>query len=298
MCRGEGCVRRSVRKEPAAGKVELSARTSGEVYVDDDPALAEKDSTASDRPRFDGPEPVQPCQWYNGVHHVLVLASCIALFMRDGFFYSAPLAAFMLWYGDAYTAVLHCALDREACVSIKILTGAARGFQAHHEYPLGSTRDRGLYRMICDTQRIQLITIFSALLFGRWNVMTARLCLMKLVVSAYGGATGHFYAHCKGKARGPIVRALHRLHLLLPPLHHVGGHHKKPYDVNFGIVNGLSNAALNPILRCPSLRGVLTAWAFLSLFDVAIIERCVEPVGGMGAAVLDAARGFVVNWAA
>jgi hypothetical protein len=36
--------------------------------------------------------------------------------------------------------------------------GAARGFQAHHEYPLASTHGRGLYRMICDTQRIQLIT--------------------------------------------------------------------------------------------------------------------------------------------
>jgi hypothetical protein len=56
--------------------------------------------------------------------------------------------------------------------------------------PLASTHGRGVYRMICDTQRIQLITVGSALLFGRWNALTAKLVLMKLVFSAYGGATG------------------------------------------------------------------------------------------------------------
>lgn len=176
----------------------------------------------------------------------------------------------------------------------RYIQGAARGFQAHHEYPLASTHGRGLYRMICDTQRIQLITMGAAVVFGRWNVMTARLVLMKLIVSAYGGATGHFYAHGGGKGRGPVIRTLQRLHLLLPPKHHVGGHHEKPHDKNFGIVNGLSNYLLNPLLgdEAPSLLACLALWAFLSLFDVAIIERCVEPASAFaasaGAALLGA----------
>ena len=123
--------------------------------------------------------------------------------------------------------------------------------------------------------------------------MTVRLVLMKLVGSAYGGATGHFYAHGGGKGRGPVIRTAQRLHLLLPPKHHIGGHHAKPHDKNFGIVNGLSNFALNPFLghESPSLAGCLAAWAFLSLFDVAIIERCVEPASVLAASLSTALLG-------
>lgn len=146
--------------------------------------------------------------------------------------------------------------------------------------------------MICDTQRIQLITIASAVVFARWNLTTTKLVLLKLVLSAYGGATGHFYAHGGGKGRGPVIRTLQKWHLMLPPSHHVGGHHRAPHDKNFGIVSGLSNYLLNPVLghESPSLGSCLAAWAFLSLFDVAIIERCVAPASALfasfGAAVL------------
>jgi hypothetical protein len=56
------------------------------------------------------------------------------------------------------------------------------------------------------------------------------------------------------------------LHLLLPPKHHIGGHHVKPHDRNFGIVNGLSNYFLNPFLgdEKPSLPACLAAWWGLS----------------------------------
>ena len=110
-----------------------------------------------DRPeRFDGPEPVHPTKWWHTVHRVLVLAACVALHVtaKNGFFHSVPLVCAMMWYGDAYTAVLHCALDREECLKIRLLNGAARGFQAHHEYPYASTRGRGLNHMVCDTHRI------------------------------------------------------------------------------------------------------------------------------------------------
>ncbi len=244
----------------------------------------ERDAVASDRPAFDGPEPVLPCTALHALHHACVALACVAMFAHDGFFLLAPrhaaLAAFMVWYADAYTAILHCALDREECLDYKILASAARGFQAHHEYPLASTRGRGLYRMLCDTHRIQVITVLSAAAFCRWNADAARTCLLKLLLAAYGGAAGHFFAHGGGARRGTVVRALQDLHLMLPPRHHVGGHHVKPHDKNFGIVNGLSNYALNPWLKDtrPRVKTLFAAWAFLSLFDVAIIERLVEPV--------------------
>jgi hypothetical protein len=72
--------------------------------------------------RFDGPEPVYPALFQHHVHHAVVWSLVAALMIYDGFFWSLPLSAFMLWYGDAYTAVLHCALDRPKCLNIKILT--------------------------------------------------------------------------------------------------------------------------------------------------------------------------------
>jgi len=254
-----------------------------------------------DRPeRFRGPEPVLPTKWWHAVHHALVLSACVALQVRSrtGFFHSLFLTAVMLWYGDAYTAVLHCALDRAECLKVKILNGAARGFQAHHEFPYASTRGRGVYRMVCDTHRIQIITVASALLFGRWTKMTARVCLMKLVVSAYGGAVGHFYAHGGGGSRPRWVKVMQKAHLLLPPKHHVGGHHVAPHGINFGIVNGWSNRVLNGALndKTPSIDCMLRVWAFLSLFDVAIIERLVLPAEAVlkhvGGQVLGEVKGF------
>ena len=250
-------------------------------------------------PRFDGPEPVQPCTRINLAHHVVVFAAIAYSLVTHGC-PSLGVVAFMLWYADAYTAVLHAALDRPGCLYVKILHGAARGFQAHHDYPLASTHGRGCYRMICDTQRIQTITIVSALVFGRWNVATFQICLMKLLFSAYGGATGHFYAHGGAKPRGPAIKLAQKCHMLLPPKHHVGGHHAPPHDKNFGIFNGLSNYALNPFLGAPMnppLGVLLAAWAALSLFDVAVVERCVGPVGevvGRGVATaLELARSSV-----
>ena len=255
-----------------------------------------------DRPeRFTGPEPVLPTKWWHAAHHALALAACVVLHFATspggGFFHSLPLTLWMLWYGDAYTAVLHCALDRPECLKVSILNGAARGFQAHHEFPYASTRGRGLYRMICDTHRIQVITIVSALVFGRWNAMTARVCLMKLAVSAYGGAAGHFYAHGGGSSRPAWVKAAQRARLLLHPKHHVGGHHVAPHGKNFGIVNGWSNRALNPFLRhdAPSIDAMLWLWGFLSLFDVAIIERCVAPSEALLSRAWEAGMDFVAR---
>ena len=70
-------------------------------------------------------------------------AGCVAVVVVYGP-PSVALTVFMLWYSDAYTAVLHAALDREKCLDVKILNGAARGFQAHHDYPLAGAYTRSL----------------------------------------------------------------------------------------------------------------------------------------------------------
>ena len=69
------------------------------------------------------------------------------------------------------------------------------------------------------------------------------------------------------------VKALQRVHSLLPPAHH-WQHHKCPYAMNFGIVNGLSARFLNYPLRDKyCFEAVMASWALLTLFDVVIMER-------------------------
>jgi hypothetical protein len=47
-----------------------------------------------------------------------------------------------------------------------------------------------------------------------------------------------------------VFRTTQKLHLPLPHKHHVGGHHDvAPHEKNFGIVNGLSDYSLNPLLQ-------------------------------------------------
>lgn len=109
--------------------------------------------------------------------------------------------------------------------------------------------------------------------------MTCRVCLMKLIVSAYGGTTGHFYAHGDDASRPGWVKICQKLHILVSPKHHVGGHHVAPHGKNFGIVNGWSNRVLNRFLHNdqPNIKVILYIWAALSLFDVSIIGRLVQP---------------------
>ena len=216
--------------EGRGGNVTAAICRAGKKSPDaSDPAnpLAERDAVASDRPKFDGPEPVLPCRWYSGVHHALVAAACVALFVHDGFFlHSLPLTAFMVWYADAYTAVLHCALDREPCLDIP--RAALRREDSRRTTSIRSRPHADADCTACYATRIASNSLRSRAR-SRSRVGTSpsvRVCLLKLALAAYGGAAGHFYAHGGGAARGSAVHFLQRAHLMLPPKHHVGGHHE------------------------------------------------------------------------
>ena len=99
--------------------------------------------------------------------------------------------------------------------------------------------------------------------------------LLKLLCCAYGTQVGHYYAHATPERVPAVVRTLQRWHVLLPPAHH-WQHHKDPYESNFGIVSGLSAKlfGFNFFLRdCYRFGWVISLWAFLTFFDVALMER-------------------------
>ena len=128
--------------------------------------------------------------------------------------------------------------------------------------------------MLCDdTVRIQWICGGLTLLFSRKRDYTTYvMILLKSLTCAYGTQVGHYYAHCVHIAPWP-VKLLQKVHILLPPVQH-WQHHKSPYEVCFGIVNGLSNHHLNPVyLRNLSFPACLGLWCFLTAFDIALIEQ-------------------------
>lgn len=225
------------------------------------------------QPKYQHPPPGIP-QSVCAIHHGLIASAVLAIALAGPSYWpSIALTIWMVLYADIYSAVLHCALDDKRCLPIPGIGPVAKGFQDHHDFPIASTQGKGLWVLMCDTVRIQWIVAGCAALFGRWTYNTALLVLMKLIFCAYGTQVGHYYAHANPERVPSVVKALQGLHLLLPPAHH-WQHHKCPYEINFGIVNGLSASFLNyPLRELYRFEVVMTAWAFLTLFDCAIMER-------------------------
>ena len=214
-------------------------------------------------------------QWVCACWHAFIALSTLGVAAGGPRYWpSLGLLAWSALYGDIYSAVLHCSLDQKECLSIPGIGGVAKGFQDHHDFPIASTQDKGLWVLMCDTVRIQWVTAGAALLFGRWNYRLCLLVLLKLLCCAYGTQVGHYYAHC-AHAAPQVVKFLQRLHILLPPAQH-WMHHKAPYETNFGIVNGLTNHHINPVhLRSFSFAACFGLWCLMSMFDIAIWERFV-----------------------
>mmetsp|Transcript_121595 Transcript_121595/g.315603 ORF Transcript_121595/g.315603 Transcript_121595/m.315603 type:complete len:391 (-) Transcript_121595:197-1369(-) len=236
-------------------------------------AVMEEGNNEATRMRFAAPKQV-PTTWWQLAHHVLVASVILgtAIFAPSEL-PSLPLVIFMFLYADAYSAVLHATLDREAALDLPFLGSTAEGFQMHHDHPVASTGGVGLYRLFCDTVKIQWTTGFCALLFAGHTALAARIIILKWVMCAYGTQLGHYWSHMPVRKKPAVVQLLQKFHLLLPSDHHVQGHHAPPYDKNFGIVSGLSNPILNPILKDLPWKVLFPLWSFMTLFDTALIER-------------------------
>lgn len=77
-----------------------------------------------------------------------------------------------------------------------------------------------------------------------------------------------------------------------PPPQHTRAHaaHQAPYSKNFGIVSGLSNFFLNPVLHPDNYHfyAILTMWALCTVFDVVVIEQLVPPVAPATSSIFSA----------
>ncbi|CAK0838350.1 unnamed protein product [Prorocentrum cordatum] len=219
------------------------------------------------------PKPGQvPTTWVHLAHHVTVAASWIgvAVFV-PGQLPSLALTFGMFLYADAYSAVLHAFFDKPEALSLPALGHSAQGFQMHHDHPIASTRDQGLYRLFSDTVKIQWITGSCALMFASHTALTLRVVALKWAMCAYGTQLAHYWSHSPPSERPLYVRVLQRCHILLPQQHH-RVHHQPPYNRNFGIVSGLCNPLLDPMLRGMPFRLLFALWTVLTLFDVTIIQ--------------------------
>ena len=174
-------------------------------------------------------------------------------------------------YSDFMSALLHRTFDHEECLKVPALDFVAYGFQMHHAWPMESTKGVGLYRLFCDTVRIQWILLVCFAVISSHTLLAAQILYLKLLFGAYGSAVGHFYAHFPENQRPFLVRTLQGLHLLLPPKHHAV-HHRAPYNENLTSVSGLTDFIVNPLLKdCPFIPTLLTLLG-LSMFDIRLIE--------------------------
>ena len=218
-----------------------------------------------------------PYRLFCFVHHISVLC-LIGWFVSMGPLYWPSILSVVVWwvYSDVYSAILHCALDDPRALHIPLIKSVAKGFQEHHIYPIESTMGKGIYQLFSDTVRIHwVVTSLAFMISSKRDTGTLLQSLLKTLTCAYGTQVGHYYAHCSQDA--PVaIKWLQKTHLLLPPAHH-WGHHKEPYSVNFGIVNGLSNRVMNIFLKTTgplyNFYVVTSLWAVLTVFDIVVAER-------------------------
>lgn len=234
--------------------------------------------------KFKAPNYV-PTTWAQlGQHIFSVVIVLDACFFQHSVLPSLTTTLFMFWYSDIYTAFLHAYLDREESLECTVplagrwIGAAARGFQMHHDHPYASTTGIGLYRLMCDTVNIQWLMYIAAAIWASticgWSLALVQVALLKNLFSAYCSMLAHYYAHSVVTQRPMIVRALQRCWVLVPPRHHVGGHHKSPFQKNFGILSGMNDFWLNTVLtKVNSLDYNIFSALFVvfTLFDVVII---------------------------
>lgn len=218
------------------------------------------------------PPPKVPTTWWQLTHHLLFFGLGLwTVLFEPSWVPDWKLTFFMYLYGDFMSALLHRTFDHEECLKVPALDFVAYGFQMHHAWPMESTRGVGLYRLFCDTVRIQWILLLCFAALSNHTLLAAQILYLKLLFGAYGSAVGHFYAHFPEGSRPFAVRILQRLHLLLPPQHHAV-HHREPYNENLTSVSGLTDFIVNPLLKdCPFLPALLTLLG-LSMFDIRLIE--------------------------
>lgn len=228
------------------------------------------------------PPPQMPVTWWQLAHHAAysALGVHVLLFHRS-LLPSWQLVLFMYIYGDGMSALLHAVFDHKDCLDRPMLglDKVAYGFQMHHAWPLESTRGVGLYRICCDTVRIQWIMMaLSALVCTLTSsshlVLVGQILYLKLLFGAYGSSIGHFYAHVPRRERPRLVRLLQRLHLLLPHRHHAQ-HHRSPYDRHMASVSGLSEPLVGPLLKGAAFAPLGLTLVFLSFADVRLIEAAI-----------------------
>lgn len=238
----------------------------------DGPAAAVAGGPTPEQPRFPVPK-VLPTTVVQLAHHIFVGSVVVGTpFLAPWALPSLPLVLFMFLYSDAYSAALHATLDRRESLDIGFLRGAAEGFQMHHDHPKESTRDQGLYRLMCDTVRIQWITGTCGLLTSTRSPVALSVIILKWVCCAYGSQLGHYWAHTPRTKCPAVVQALQDAHILLPAKEH-SSHHTPPSDKDFAIVSGLSNGLMNWVLKDMAFKPLLALFIFMTVFDVALVER-------------------------
>ena len=164
---------------------------------------------------------------------------------------------------DFVSGVLHWAGDRYGSTTTVVLgPNFVRPFREHHSAP----------ELICKHDFVEvngnncivsipfiMAAIYLPNLGSQWLTASVRGVLLFLCLAGFLTNQFHKWSHQDGN---PLwVRALQRLHLILPPEHH-GVHHTPPHQTYYCITTGWMNAPLAAIGFWSKMEALLRIFGF------------------------------------
>jgi hypothetical protein len=171
-------------------------------------------------------------------------------------------AAIYVWT-DLLSGLLHVVLDNERSLDISVIESLARGFQSHHRSP-SDIYTMSLYNHLY-TMHLPLTIVFGfVVLCGTSTHYAVFLCLALML---HLMQMSHRWAHLPRPQISGGLKALQRVGILLDPTAH-RRHHRGKYDINFCIMNGWLNPALNFFI--PRVGRTSHAWIGLFLLSAAM----------------------------
>ncbi|CAE7670701.1 unnamed protein product, partial [Symbiodinium pilosum] len=122
------------------------------------------------------PPPKVPTTWWQLLHHILFFGLGLwTLLLEPMWIPDWKLVLVMYLYSDFMSALLHRTFDHEECLKVPALDFVAYGFQMHHAWPMESTKGVGLYRLFCDTVRIQWILLACFAIISSHTLLAAQI---------------------------------------------------------------------------------------------------------------------------
>lgn len=142
---------------------------------------------------------------------------------------------------DVLSGVVHWALDTYGSPQTPLI-GPVIGDFRHHHVDQSAILDKGFLEC-CGGAAVPALGVLALLDLAVWWTGSVVLLGVGIVFISGSVLTNYIHRHAHHPAPTPVMRALQRLRLVLPPAEH-RRHHRGDHRRGYGITNGWSNPLL------------------------------------------------------